>query len=191
MATAKSGTYLLVYCEGRRTAPYERNEKLLLNVDGVCMGRKNEIEGQLNFFDMLVLQEGALEEETDILNNKEQKKNERKKHIIPNGEKQGKSNQEKFLESPQRTEASKGVIKVAGKLEKHYTPGTFPECSSCWCATCEHSTVGGSIPRPFAGMERPCPSCELCISQGAADICVIGSADEGCRYRAEKEGLTD
>lgn len=67
--------------------------------------------------------------------------------------------------------------------------GGFPECVSCWCATCEHSTVGGSVPRPFGDSTRPCPSCELCVSEGKADICVMGSAEEGCKYRAEKEGL--
>lgn len=67
--------------------------------------------------------------------------------------------------------------------------GGFQECSSCWCATCEHSTVGGSVPRPFGDSTCPCPSCELCVSEGKADICVIGSAEEGCKYRAEKEGL--
>lgn len=67
--------------------------------------------------------------------------------------------------------------------------GSFPECKLCWCATCEHSTVGGSVPRPFGEVLRPCPSCELCINDGKADICIIGSAEEGCSYRAEKEKL--
>lgn len=69
--------------------------------------------------------------------------------------------------------------------------GSFPECASCWCATCEHSTVGGSVPRSFGDATGPCPSCELCVSEGKADVCVIGSAEEGCRYRAQKEGLLD
>lgn len=72
-----------------------------------------------------------------------------------------------------------------------FQPGGFSECAICWCATCEHSSVGGSVPRPFGENSRPCPSCELCVSEGKADICVIGSADEGCRYRAEKEGLAE
>lgn len=88
------------------------------------MSRKNQIEGQLNFLDMLVL-------------------------------------------------------------------GTFAECTSCWCSTCEHSTMGGGVPRPFGDSMRPCPSCELCANEGKADVCIIGSAEEGCRYRAEKEGLVE
>lgn len=79
----------------------------------------------------------------------------------------------------------------SGGEAKKYTPGRFPECISCWCATCEHSTVGGGVPRPFGEAVRPCPSCELCVSEGKADVCVIGSAEEGCRYRAEKEGMID
>jgi len=122
------------------------------------MGRKNEIEGQINLFDMLVFPKETLEEDN---------------------EKVGK-------DTVQRTqEASQKVIQKSEKT----APGTFIECTSCWCSTCEHSTIGGSVPRPFAGTERPCPSCELCVREGVADICVIGSADEGCRYRAQKEGL--
>jgi len=51
--------------------------------------------------------------------------------------------------------------------------------------------VGGGVPRPFEDAMRACPSCELCVSDGRADVCVIGSAEEGCRYRAEKEGLVE
>lgn len=70
-----------------------------------------------------------------------------------------------------------------------YAAGSFPECKDCWCYTCEHSTVGGSHPRPFAGGEKPCSSCEFCVGEGHADICVIGSAKEGCSFRAEKESI--
>lgn len=90
--------------------------------------------------------------------------------------------EEKNKESVQESRSGK-------KRKESFKAGGFPECTSCWCFTCEHSTVGGSIPRPFGDNSRPCPSCELCVSQGSADICVIGSAEEGCSYRAEKEGL--
>lgn len=113
------------------------------------MGRKNQIEGQLNFLDMLT----AGKELGD-----EVKVDETKAHP---------------------------------KVKKQTTPGTFKECTSCWCASCEHSTAGSGVPRPFGDTMRVCPSCELCISEGKADVCVIGSADEGCRYRAEKEGLVE
>lgn len=67
--------------------------------------------------------------------------------------------------------------------------GKFPECAHCWCYTCEHSTVGGGVPRAFVDGERPCPSCEFCVKDGSPDVCVIGSAKEGCSFRAAKEGM--
>lgn len=80
-----------------------------------------------------------------------------------------------------------------GNLQvKEETPmeaGKFPECADCWCYTCEHSTVGGGVPRAFVDGEHPCPSCEFCISDGKADVCIIGSAKEGCGFRAAKEGI--
>ena len=114
------------------------------------MGRKNEIEGQLNFLDMLV-GETSINEEQEV------------------------------VDEP--------IIVEKVERDKIFHPGGFSECTACWCATCEHSSVGGSVPRPFGENTRPCPSCELCVSEGKADVCVIGSADEGCRYRAEKDGL--
>lgn len=104
------------------------------------MGRKNQIEGQLNFMELLM------------------------------------------------TEAEEVKADAKSSGQNTMAPGKFKECTSCWCATCEHSTVGGGLPRPFGEAMRACPSCELCVSEGKADVCVIGSADEGCRYRAEKEG---
>lgn len=114
------------------------------------MSRKNQIEGQLNFLDML-----TAEAELPI----------------------------------EQNEATMSKPKI--KKQKKIAPGAFKECSSCWCATCEHSTVGGSVPRPFGEAMRACPSCELCVSEGKADVCVIGAAEEGCRYRAEKEGVVE
>lgn len=114
------------------------------------MGRKNQIEGQLNFLDMLTLESES---------------------------------------SFEKNELTKARSKV--KKQKQTAPGAFKECTSCWCATCEHSTAGGGVPRPFGDAMRACPSCELCVSEGKADVCVIGSAEEGCRYRVEKEGLVN
>ena len=75
------------------------------------------------------------------------------------------------------------------KAETPMEAGKFPECADCWCYTCEHSTVGGGVPRAFVDGEHPCPSCEFCISDGKADVCIIGSAKEGCGFRAAKEGI--
>ena len=84
-------------------------------------------------------------------------------------------------------EAQEEKKKSAAK--KATLAGKFPECSNCWCYTCEHSTVGGGAPRAFMDGERPCPSCEFFVNDGIADVCVIGSAKEGCSFRAAKEGL--
>lgn len=134
------------------------------------MGRKNEIEGQLNFLDMLAGGTAA-DEEQEML---EQETLDKKEVISAQG----------FPHDNEQTVAAKG-----GEKDKKWKPGGFAECIDCWCSTCEHSSVGGSVPRPFGENTRPCPSCELCVSEGKADVCVIGSADEGCRYRAEKDGL--
>lgn len=126
------------------------------------MGRKNNIEGQLSLFDIAFAEEESVEEVRGIV--------------------QGNVQEE-------MQDAKMDVVSKAQAPSVTYKVGSFSECSSCWCATCEHSTVGGSVPRPFGDSTRPCPSCELCVSEGKADICVIGSAEEGCKYRAEKEGL--
>ena len=125
------------------------------------MGRKNEIEGQLSLFDMLAAEQEQSESEQE----------------------QGKSDQAQGASEQ----------KKKGKREEKTAclPGEFSECTSCWCATCEHSTVGGGVPRPFGESMRACPSCELCVREGKADVCVIGSAEEGCNYRARKEGLLE
>lgn len=125
------------------------------------MGRKNEIEGQLSFLDLLVTEQERTESEQE----------------------QTGTEQEQSM--PEQAEKRKN------KEKTECLPGKFSECQSCWCATCEHSTVGGGVPRPFGESMRACPSCELCVREGIADVCVIGSAEEGCNYRARKEGLLE
>lgn len=66
----------------------------------------------------------------------------------------------------------------------------YEECTKCWCSTCRHNGKGKAIPRDFAGIKKPCPSCEFCINQHKAEICEIGSYENGCKLRAEEEGLT-
>lgn len=140
------------------------------------MGRKKDIEGQLNFLDMLMTGVSDTEEEqvTSSVEDLEQ--------------------QEADEQNQESAQVGKDITaqvdnKVAKKRTAGMKAGGFKECTSCWCATCEHSTVGGSVPRPLGEGMRPCPACELCVNAGKAEICVIGSADEGCRHRAEKEGL--
>lgn len=65
----------------------------------------------------------------------------------------------------------------------------YQECSDCWCSTCRHNAEGKAVPRDFAGEKKPCPSCEFCIRMQKAEICEIGSYENGCKLRAEEEGI--
>ena len=65
----------------------------------------------------------------------------------------------------------------------------FVECSKCWCYDCIHNENNEALPRDFAGIKKPCPSCNLCIEKGRADICEIGFYKNGCKLRAEEEGM--
>lgn len=67
----------------------------------------------------------------------------------------------------------------------------FTECADCWCSTCRHNADGKAIPRDFAGVKKPCPSCSFCLSQGKAEICEIDSYENGCKLRAEEEGIIE
>ena len=67
----------------------------------------------------------------------------------------------------------------------------FMECASCWCSTCRHNAEGKAVPRDFAGVKKPCPSCSFCVSQDKAEICEINSYENGCKLRAEEEGITE
>lgn len=134
------------------------------------MNRRKEIEGQLSLFDM------PMNADTYESNTVE---------CVP-----GNVDCEdgKTVRDPEGT-AHAPEQSVCESEGMTCAPGGFAACQDCWCYTCEHSTVGGSKPRPFAEGERPCPACELCVKAGKADICVIGSAREGCSFRAKKEGI--
>lgn len=65
----------------------------------------------------------------------------------------------------------------------------YKKCVDCWCSTCRHNEKGQAVPRDFAGEKKPCPSCDFCIRQKKAEICEIGSYENGCKLRAEEEGM--
>ncbi|MDE6883064.1 MAG: hypothetical protein K2P48_08120 [Lachnospiraceae bacterium] len=67
----------------------------------------------------------------------------------------------------------------------------FMECASCWCSTRRHNAEGKAVPRDFAGVKKPCPSCSFCVSQDKAEICEINSYENGCKLRAEEEGISE
>lgn len=75
------------------------------------------------------------------------------------------------------------------KEEKKTLIAFYQECKFCWCSTCRHNEKGQALPRDFAGEKKPCPSCDFCMRQKRAEICEIGSYENGCKLRAEEEGI--
>lgn len=67
--------------------------------------------------------------------------------------------------------------------------GLFLECELCWCKDCKHNSKNEAEPRDFNGEMKPCPACEFCVDNDEPEICEKGSAKNGCRLRAEEEGL--
>ena len=65
----------------------------------------------------------------------------------------------------------------------------FKQCKKCWCFDCKHNSRGEGVPRDICGTSMPCPACESCISEDQATICEIGNAKEGCKLRAQEEGI--
>ena len=65
----------------------------------------------------------------------------------------------------------------------------FFECEICWCRDCKHNSKNEAVPRDFNGEKKPCPACEFCIENKEPEICKIGSYKDGCKLRAEEEGI--
>ena len=66
----------------------------------------------------------------------------------------------------------------------------FKQCKKCWCSDCSHNEKLSAIPRDFAGVKRACPSCVFCLQNKKAEICEIGSYENGCKLRASVEGIS-
>ena len=67
----------------------------------------------------------------------------------------------------------------------------FSECAGCWCYDCRYNANNEAIARDFAGEMKACPSCSFCLTAGCADICEIGSYQNGCKVRAMDEGIVE
>ena len=65
----------------------------------------------------------------------------------------------------------------------------FKQCKKCWCFDCKHNSRNEGVVRDICGTQMPCPACETCISEDQATICEIGNAKEGCKLRAQEEGI--
>ena len=66
----------------------------------------------------------------------------------------------------------------------------FKQCNNCWCSDCKHNEKLDAVPRDFSGIKKACPSCDFCLQSKKAEICEIGSYDNGCKLRASEEGIT-
>jgi hypothetical protein len=82
----------------------------------------------------------------------------------------------------------KKINQIYGQLGL-FDASIFKECFQCWCRDCKYNEVGEGIPRNFMGVMKPCPACISCQNQGVAEVCEIGSPQNGCMTRAKEEGL--
>lgn len=137
---------------------------------------KKQIDGQLNLFDYISEEEkktsksdGYTEPEQDRTENK--KTDKKINHAVENDKTDRKS---QVILNHRK---SNSIISI------------YKECVACWCSTCRHNEKGGAVPRDFAGEKKPCPSCDFCIRQEKAEVCEIGSYENGCKLRAEEEGI--
>lgn len=99
---------------------------------------------------------------------------------------------EKIAEKPVEKPAEKTVTKPAEKTASGGAGSAeilFKQCKKCWCFDCKHNSRNEGVPRDICGTQMPCPACESCISEDQATICEIGNAKEGCRLRAQEEGV--
>ena len=65
----------------------------------------------------------------------------------------------------------------------------FKQCKKCWCFDCKHNSRNEGVVRDICGTQMPCPACDTCISEDQATIFEIGNAKEGCKLRAQEEGI--
>ena len=68
-------------------------------------------------------------------------------------------------------------------------PKGFLECRDCWCMDCKHNAANEALPRDICGTMRACPACDFCVQEGSPEVCIIGSAKEGCGVRAAEEDI--
>ena len=122
---------------------------------------RKQIDGQISLFDYIAEEEKDSKEK--IQNN--QKLEQQKKNMKNN--KEQKEGQKTALSSV----------------------SFFKQCINCWCSDCKHNEKMDAMPRDFSGVKKACPSCDFCIQDKKAEICEIGSYDNGCKLRASEEGM--
>ena len=122
---------------------------------------KKQIDGQISLFDYIAEEEKDPKEKPQ--NN--QRAEQQKKDTIQN--KEQKKGQKSALSSV----------------------SFFRQCQKCWCSDCQHNEKLDAVPRDFSGVKKACPSCTFCLQDKKAEVCEIGSYDNGCKLRASEEGI--
>ena len=85
--------------------------------------------------------------------------------------------------------ASQNTKKKKGQKTALSSVSFFDQCQNCWCSDCQHNEKLDAVPRDFSGTKKACPSCNFCLQDKKAEICEIGSYDNGCKLRASEEGI--
>ena len=85
--------------------------------------------------------------------------------------------------------ASQNTKKKKGQKTALSSVSFFDQCQNCWCSDCKHNEKLDAVPRDFSGIKKACPSCNFCLKDKKAEICEIGSYDNGCKLRASEEGI--
>lgn len=86
--------------------------------------------------------------------------------------------------------ATPEAVPEVNRMDKT-VPKAFLVCSECWCRDCRHNAVNEGVPRDLCGNMQPCPACDMCVKSNDPQICIIGSAKEGCSVRAAEEGIEE
>lgn len=98
--------------------------------------------------------------------------------------------EEQKVPEKQAVQAQKKTLKEE-KKDKPSSVEYFQQCKNCWCSNCKHNENLDAVPRDFSGVKKACPSCDFCLQDKKAEICEIGSYDNGCKLRASEEGIAD
>ena len=102
-----------------------------------------------------------------------------------------------YIAEEEHEEAKKQKTPIQSKEQKEGQKSAlssvsfFKQCSNCWCRDCKHNEKLDAMPRDFSGVKKACPSCDFCLQGKKAEICEIGSYDNGCKLRASEEGITE
>lgn len=131
---------------------------------------RKQIDGQISLFDYMAEEEQKLSRRSA---------SKRKRISQSKAEREQRQDSGSTTQSTARAECPADVTPIS----------LFEQCAVCWCSDCIHNERLDAVPRDFAGTKKACPSCSFCLQKKKAEICEIGSYDNGCRLRASEEGI--